>query len=1198
MADRPTLTDAQRKALRTDRNLSVTAGAGSGKTTLLVERYLKILLEEREAGQPLGIRQVLAITFTEKATAEMTERVARMLQQRLDAARTPAERAPLLALRERLNSAQISTIHGFCSRILREFAVASAVDPDFTMLSEFQQDLLMRESIEETISGIDRREMTLGFDEDAWRELFRQVPVYRLREILLDVLRQPWEMRGFRRRLAESDDEALHDDLTRAFLSDLDRAVNRAALLVAADPLLRALDALHPDLDTLGDKAPRFFDAVHRAAGRGIADPDDPELWRQLLILTDLLCTDGRAKTRVPSIGNKGPLGDAWPLLKDLAEILAIVSDYMTTGFAAAPGDLDRLHFRILRRLAALYGEASDRYAMRKEERGALDFEDLQIQALDMLQTHPEVVEKLRKRYRFVMVDEFQDTNFLQWAIISHLGMDDGGLDSGKFFVVGDPKQSIYGFRNADVRVFESVKETFGAEDRDNNLLLEESFRFLPDLNRFVNSAFRRILGTVPETEFDVRYDDLATRRSVTGNAAIEVGLFDRVHLEERGLSEEDYIAQRIAALLNGGEQVWRRSGDGEALDALRPGDIAILLQRRTRLLDLESTLRRYDIPFRTVGGVGFYRRQEVFDVYHLLRYLHNPADDLALVGILRSPLAGVSDEGLYYLSLESGRTYRERLTHVAGSTRPYPELDRSQLELFETQLGRWERRRDRLPLARLLAEIFEESGYRAVVATELNGDQYLANLDKLVEMARDYEQGGFAALADFIESLHQIIHFEPREGEAQIALEDDQTVKIMTIHQAKGLEFPIVFYPYLAQVRRGSTAPHRLDGELGLAVKLRDPQAGFQEARPFLFEWIDRRLGEREIAEYKRLFYVGVTRARDRVFLSAAHRSQERGKDNPLTWLADALELDVEAPPEVEYIHIDGDLPVRLVTDLDAPPGTRAAGRDIEARLEPVEKTLADSDPEAEVIPPGMMPLRAVPEGVTFSATQLLTFVRDPEAYFRRYHLGFFESDYEFVREASDPTHVALLKGKIVHKLLETGLPESPAAMDDRLEQAFFHYEVFDPELQKEMKEEIPDLIRRLGDSDFARQVFAPAEWKAEISLTMKLGKDFFTGTLDRIFRNGEGIWEVVDYKTNRVSAARVAATGADYHMQMESYALLIARLFPGQPRYPVSLYFLFPGVPYQQVYSPRDIERIETRFTGLIEDIRQYYPFGTKLG
>lgn len=1211
------LTPQQQLALATDKNVSVTAGAGSGKTTILVERYLKIILEQR-----IDVRRVLAITFTEKAAAEMTERVSAMLRERLARETNPARRARLLDLRERLNSAQISTIHAFCARILREFPVASGIDPDFSVLSEFQQELFVNEAMEEVFSELDQQTLETPYSREDWKELLRQVPVALLKQALAAALPHPYEMKQLRQRFAEQSDHQLLGRLQELFFRRLESALDTRNLLAAALPLMAQIDAAPVSRAALTGRGQQAFALIEKFLSLQSPETDPVNFWQQCLDLSQLMVTSEGQPFKIPSgIGKKEDLGEAYEPVKQLSEAIHPLARFAGEGFTAVPGRVDSLCLDALRKILFLHEQVEARYREKKEERGMLDFEDLQWLALEMLKEHPTVRNTLRNRYRYVMVDEFQDTNDLQWDIISLLGELEGELQPDKFFVVGDPKQSIYGFRNADVRVFQRVKDVFAGKHPDpeaypGNVVLEESFRFLPSLNDFVNFLFGKILQKEPENPFAVGYERLSTRREALDPGRIELALLHKDEIKNRpAASQEDYIASAIRDLLENagaenGAKVYRRRQGREEPHPIRPGDVAVLIPRRTHLLELESKLRQYGIPFKTVGGVGFYRRQEIFDVYHLLRLLDNPDDDLAFAAVLRSPFAGISDPGLFYLSLQKRfyESYRQTLAKIEDFS-PFPGPDRRQLSLFREQLSRWENRRDRLSLSRLLGEIFDESFYRTTVAAEWNGEQLLANLDKIVEMAREYEQSGFMSLGDFIDSLHQTITLDPREGEAQIALEDEGTVKIMTVHQAKGLEFPVVFCPYLQQTPRGESAKARFDSDEGLALKIRDPQNGYKETAPFLYEWIDYRQRQKQLAELRRLFYVSVTRARDRVYLVGSYAGSDLEKENCLGWAARALGIDPAALTE-DFIEIGGGVKVHFTLNLDSVEESAgaearpAAFHDIEPGLQALEQILAGpaagsfgAESAPLHLPINLLTVKDWPKGVTFSATQLLTFQADPENYFRRYHLGFFESDYEFLKQVSDAETMSLVKGKIVHKILEEGIPGSDAVMLERLEQCFFTYEIFDAQDQQTLKTEVPALLKPFANSAFAQKIFSAGEWKTEITLTMRLAEDYLTGALDRIFRNPAGDWEVADYKTNNITAAEVVKTGQKYEMQMKTYALLLAQLFPNQPAYPVSLYFLLPEKEYQIIYSPAEVQEIYKEFAGLIARIKEYYPFGERL-
>ncbi len=1201
---KPTLTDNQKQALATDKNISVTAGAGSGKTTILVERYLKLILEEG-----VSIREVLAITFTEKAAAEMKERVAREIDNRIKTA-DKKHIKQLLNLREQFSSAQIATIHGFCGRLLREYAVESQVDPDYNILNELQQQRFIDDTLDELLTRLDRDQLETPFSREDWITFFAEIPPNTMRNILTTMLQNAYDAGRLLRKVQSKDDQALFEELFDHFMAKIYRAFG-GDLMGFIGNIIDKMETIRKNIDdknNINHKGNTLLQNIDELLPLLENELDKPETWQKLCKLSDFLTTNENEPYKsLASFFKKGSLKNEG--LEALSE-LSFQMSRLRNLVKVAPGEFDRIAINLQRRLLTLYEAAAEIYREKKRDAGLLDFEDLQIYALEMLQNpqNVRVREDLRRRYKYVMVDEFQDTNELQWEIISLLGIIDGKLDSGKFFVVGDPKQSIYGFRGADVRVFERVKQQFAENSSESdphsysgNVLLKESFRFLPEINTFTNMLFEKILVR-DNNEYSVAYEALTTKRHPKADDVphLELAYFSCKYLDSHNLSEADYVARRISELLQTG---------------VIPGDIAVLLAARTNLSELENAMRKLNVPFRTIKGISFYTRQEIFDVYHLLRFLENPRDDLALAAILRSPLVNISDAGMYLLSRTRGESWFDKLANI-DNLADYPAADRRPLEIFQEQARRWQSRRDRLSLSRLLTEIFEESFYQATIAAHWNGDQILANIDKIISTIREVEQRGFVSLSDYTRALKDTLSMAPREGEAQLELEDRTSVKIMTIHSAKGLEFPIVFLPYLNKNKTGFSKAFRIHPEFGIATKIIDETAettnkNNSKTTPYLYSIIDELEKNKNLAEYKRLFYVGVTRAKNQLYLSASGPlpSQNSSTETPFKWLIEHLEPvkyfaeNAEEPEDnplrFRAVEIAPDCPLLLTNRIpDVSTGNDESG-DSQNALAQIETTFREllQEREAETeerLPTHLRKVDDTPKAVTFSATQLVTFSDNPANYFLRYHQGFFESDYDFLTRFSDDNSLGLLKGKIAHKILEQGLTKDRGEIMARLDDVLFQFEIFDEEQQRDLIKEIPDMLLRFAETDLAKAIFSTQAFHNELSITMSLGDDFFTGTVDRIYKTASGNWEVIDYKTNHITAEAVEQVGKKYEMQIKGYALLMSRAFPGQAHYTVRLYFLNPGKAYKKHFTPAQIEAIYHEFLAIIEEIKRYKPFG----
>ncbi|MEJ2052671.1 MAG: UvrD-helicase domain-containing protein, partial [Calditrichaceae bacterium] len=797
----PQLTNAQERALALDKNISVTAGAGSGKTRILVERYLKIVLRN-----PQNVKRTLAFTFTNKAAGEMQERIARTVNERL-ADKPDAEiKRKLLGIRDRLNSAAISTIHAFCARTLREFPIEAGLSPDFNEMNEMQQLTLQQESVQKSFQQVDQ--VQNSEEKKQWYYLFSRLSRNVITEMLITALGLPWDMEQIISRWDQLDEKDYIDRLNKDWV--------QLAKTVIGEPDFNKYDAaiqavLNSDTINLkNDKGDLTRSVLTRTLSLLNDSPPEHVKYAALIQLMDYLTTGNATAYK-----NAAQLGGQKSWNKHTVELLVELSQMCEEparrlkendiGFCTSEND--RIWYRLFKIFIKLYQLTLDIYTHDKREKSLVDFEDLQHLTFRLLERHHRIGSELRGRYDYILVDEFQDTNALQWEIIRLLAGTDGNLRKDKVFVVGDPKQSIYGFRNADIRIFKLVKSIFAnhynlsdEQDYEGNVIFEESFRFLPRLNAFINFLFSDILVEDEQNSFEVGYHPLISRRELEGKGGVEIALF-RME-EDRVQVEAEYIAQTIQRIINDKLTCYHWRGDETPMEA-EYGDIAILLRSRSHLLEVEQALRRKNIPFKTAGGIGYWQQQEIYDFNYLLRFISNPKDDFALIAVLRSKMFMISDSALFLLSREEGRTWWDRLQGDLAQ-RGYSDDERQTLRHTCNLILEWLALRERINLAELLDRIVSDLHYRAILAAQLNGEQLVANLDKLIQLAQNFNAAGLGGLQDFQNNINTIIKNEMREGEAQIAIEDRDTVKIMTIHAAKGLQFPIVVAPFLNEKNEG----------------------------------------------------------------------------------------------------------------------------------------------------------------------------------------------------------------------------------------------------------------------------------------------------------------------------------------------------------------------------------------------------------
>ena len=640
----------QKKAQDLNRHISVTAGAGSGKTAVLVHRYLKILLEK-----DLHPNQVVAITFTDKAAAELKQRIANEVDARLQA---EPHNTRLEEIKTGMLSAQISTIHAFCRRILQEYPVEAGVDAGFGMVQGIHQRLILNETINSTLREIAERP-----DEDETREmlvnLLRIFGKTRLEQYLHELINQREMVNRLTRSLyCQTDSEVLegwHDfvqrqltqSLTDQFpIEDWSRCLSRVLVIARgknAATVRELVATIQPNMEPQEAVSP-------------------------LRRIAPLIVTQSGTISKRDFLGLRVETNT----IKGEIDFLVHAANHLLS-FPVFTDD-DKLLIGVTHLLIDVYDEVQRAYEDRKRQTGQLDFDDLQIKVRDLLHQEGSICEQLVQRYPYIMVDEYQDTDQLQYEILKPLI---SNYKSGNLFIVGDQNQSIYRFRGADVRVYdktrqeiikyqsaltegftweEEILETDTSEKR-GDLRLSENFRLLRKIVGFVNLVFESLMQG--RNEFEVKYDPLVQGRTTDSLGDVELLISSREGAEsesEPSADENELIVKRIQHLVGTGETVWKDEGDGEQPQPVRYGDIAILIRSRTGLPEIESALLEAEIPYKITGGIGFYQRQEIYDIGNYLQFLIDSDNDVALAGVLRAPFFGISDVELYEIAQQSSQ--------------------------------------------------------------------------------------------------------------------------------------------------------------------------------------------------------------------------------------------------------------------------------------------------------------------------------------------------------------------------------------------------------------------------------------------------------------------------------------------------------------------------------------------------------------
>ena len=1144
------LTDQQIKAVTTvDKDLCVMSGAGCGKTRVLVDRFLH-LLDRREASVP----DIAAITFTEKAALQMKERIRKACRERAGNAASPEDVSRWEAHRREIENARIGTIHGFCTGMLREFPAESGVDPHFIVIDEGETLILLDRAVRDTLRLL--------------VELVDEFGLRRAAQMIAALFQETDGAIRVARSLNDSNAEDSANQVRRLGTELREAALDR----LAGDPawakeigFLSAHKALNVD-----DKKERARHTVLDLAKELETASSVDTRVGALHAISEVSLSGGSAKNWADKTEMKA-VGDSLKTVKVLAKKLL-------AGRAPDSENVERRAARVAQLIARTFLRCSDRYEQVKREQSALDYSDLLIKARDLLRDNASVRTHYRKTLKFILVDEFQDTDRLQAAIIRYLTADEAGeYTQNRLFVVGDAKQSIYKFRGADVSVFreteENVRNTGGIVD------LDLTFRARPKVVSFVNDFFGGLIGTEhKEALYEAEYADLvAHRTTVSERPEVEFLLPDPPDgndtLEEMRPREAELIARRIRRMVENEEPLVSVEEDGrESIRPVRYGDIAVLFRAMTGFPVYEKALREYEIPYYLTSGGGFYGRQEIRDIVCFLKVLENADDEIALAGVLRSPMFGLSDNALYWLKrdrkplFESIRDEHEELT----------DEERDKLADAAEIVSKLRAVKDRYSISRLITEIVNRTGYLWVLRTMFLGRQKASNVRKLVETARDLERRGILSLRDFINYVNEFVTQEIREGEAVIEEEKSDVVKVTTIHKAKGLEYPVVFVADLSHGTANVQRPDVLvnpDGAFGL--KLTNRTGGFEPTA--LYRLVADEDKAKDVAESKRLLYVACTRAKDYLVLSGVPGKGRQ--ESWMRWFEDKYHL-TDACAEIPYGNEEYTFAV--TTELDAPKPAKAGvslARKYRKQLQafeaiPAGKAGAGIDVDKILTRTGPV-ARSLRRKDRFSVTELEDYGACP----RLYELKYVYEIPEAVLYDVEPAVVAKKqlsaaeRGSVAHKVFELWGGDGEGDVRELIRHVLDQRRITEAAARAQLEDEIVSMHERFMSHDASRRILAATDVRSELKFSLNLDGAVIEGAIDMTFVDAEGARWVLDFKTDNVNAAQTQVHAEKYRFQLGMYALAVSRLTDGSvPR--ASVFFLTPSV---EVVLPVDRESLD---------------------
>ncbi|MDH4153900.1 MAG: UvrD-helicase domain-containing protein [Nitrospira sp.] len=1092
---------AAREAAETtfDRNVVVIAGAGTGKTTLLVNRLVHLVMKEP---RPVPITQVVALTFTNKAALEMKvrlrERLMWLADPRTDGARAQdggavsaqdlQERYGItrgeIAVRARagladIEKAQIGTLHSFAAHLLRLHPLESGVDPDF------QEDDGLR--FEEHFTQawdvwIDQELSRQGANHDQWRRLLGVTTLEEVRTLAHALSSELVDLSLLQKQLAQ---DSVSPNVVRWVGERADRA----------HALLKTYD--RPKRRKIEEMLGASVSLLTRVANEG------PSALQQLDVSTrDWLSKDVGSKVKD---WDEAEFQEAKRLIQASQSLL----------------DVDHGLFEdLLKLLSPLVASIRSSFV----DKGWLSFDGLLARARALLHEHPRVREGIKREYRAVLVDEFQDTDPIQYEIIlavsEQLGCyetawQDMRLDSGKLFIVGDPKQSIYAFRRADIEAFDRVVDKI-TQGGGVVQTLTTNFRSAAAVLDPVNDIFDRLFVHHPLVQpANVRLEVRPHRRPSTMEAGVQL-------LVTTPADGDEPFDADLAVRAEG--EVLARWLKDEILS--RPnivaGQVALLFRKLTQADAYLDALRRHNISYVIEGEKHFYRRQEVIDLVNVLRVLDHPHDRIALTGLLRSPLGGLTDRELFEFHDASQLEYR-LWTKLDSFDHPRAAAIR---RLYE-QLSWLHQAVPAVPLADAIQVIFDRLPLLESAAASLHGEQAVANLLKVKQTAAALSDRATMTLSAFIELMVERLEEQPEEAESPLAEESSNAVQILTIHKAKGLEFPIVVLPGLHQgTGRDRTVPHVAhdwsSGIYGLSLgSKRTIGAVLAQAK----------FAVREEAERRRVFYVGMTRAKELLVLSGGKVARSVG-ETTFEWLQQIGTGQVGEVATQELSIGASTIPHRVV---HAPERTwqrqsfttenPAISIDVSsiARLweQRKERWSAVGETEWHLTPTSMVQCEGRPRAPSRSKRQL--------------------------RE------VGRLTGIAAHRLLERwSFSSPPSGLVEQIGPVL--QEVLQSEEQSllpTITDSLRELFTAFGKSKLYGRLQSAQILGREVPFIMPWGdRQVMEGVIDLLYRFDGELW-IADYKTDLVSADQAAERAEQYRPQGRVYMSAVEQALGVKPRF-----------------------------------------------
>ncbi len=1146
-------TPHQLKVIQSDNHVALTANAGSGKTFVLKYKYLN-------AAKKLNgdISKIAAITFTNKAAAELYKKISELVNDEITATTDSSQLRILYKIRRSLVSANISTIHSFCIEILKNYPVEAGVDANFIPIDQSKSDELIDLSINECLDSLFNDEV----NSTILKELIR---FFGSRTQLESEFKKLIKSKKNVNIIKESIYHKTVDEITEYFDKTFYFLVDELKKIFDKD-LINLIQTVN-NIVLSSDAANKDASSIKKACDDFIKNQD---------FLLFLKTIKELMFTKSGDVKKKGYLSKV--NIDDYSELIIQLEKLLSKLKILTEIDLNlNLHKELAelgKKIIFIFNLIHSSYENKKRKNSFIDFYDILIKTQTLLKNE-NVRKELSEKYHYLMVDEYQDTDEIQYNIFLPILNE---LKSGNLFIVGDDKQSIYRFRDADLKVFDKTREDISNQNRESGLqLLPDSFRMTKELCLFTNYVFNKLFhSSIP------LFHKLKNVPIISAYEKDDIGKVEFLVSDEKSenvQTQSELTALKILELVQNGE--------------FKFSQIAVLVTKRKHFDELEKVFALRSIPYKIVGGRGYFQRQIISDIRNYLSFISNPNDDVSLVAILRSPFFMLSDSEILKISLFEGKSFYEKFKNFSLTEKKYYEI----IHKLETQINKC----SFLPISRLIREIISDSDFLFIIKNRHNGDQEIANVEKLLSIAKDFDEGGFNTLYDFVKFLVEAEKNKADEAQEE-GLLSESGVQLMTIHQAKGLEFPVVFLYRCEDEPKSSASKAKeitVNKELGLLFKVPSKDDPSEE---YLFppilvinNFIE---DSKDLAEIKRLLYVGVTRAinnliivynkkyNSKSFISSLNEALTISSPIPITIEDDVILLRKK---DDSYYNITEhlNLSIRVTSFIDEKNIKHHIKENVD-REYIIDLNKLERESEYQII----------------SASKISVFEKCPIKYHLTYNIGLaklfkllpdlkkqnkekIETLSDLIRKDEDEIIVNSDRpffsnadyekfGQIIHELLEKNIPlESTKEYLSKKNE------------NEEHTNQVINLLKVYYDSEVFKEINKYNNYKNEFEITLKEENVILKGIIDKIIFREDSIL-IIDYKTDNVEEENALKHYSQYEIQMKFYLYISMRFFEKIDKFSSRIIFLRnPDLYFDLDYNREKISDLKAEIFGLIKGI-----------